>query len=79
MYTGALRYDTARKIKQSQDAYCADAFAGNWDVLKDQPYPEDLQWEALVDVLRGRVKVSIITIPRLVLSTDTRLGANTLL
>ncbi len=21
-------------------------------------YPEDLQWEALVDVLRGRVKVS---------------------
>ncbi|EPS99813.1 hypothetical protein FOMPIDRAFT_1060582 [Fomitopsis schrenkii] len=52
-------YDTARKIKQSQDAYCADAFAGNWDVLKDQPYPEDLQWEALVDVLRGRVKVQI--------------------
>lgn len=35
-----------------------DAFAGNWDALKDKSYPEDLQWEALVDVLRGRVKVS---------------------
>ena len=60
MYAGAFRYNTARKIKESQDAYCADAFAGTWDALKDQPYPEDLQWEALVDVLRGRVKVSTI-------------------
>ncbi|KZT72052.1 carbohydrate esterase family 9 protein [Daedalea quercina L-15889] len=52
-------YDTARKIKESQDAYCVDADAGNWDALKDKPYPEDLQWESLVDVLRGRVKVQV--------------------
>ncbi|KAH9935455.1 uncharacterized protein B0H18DRAFT_975763 [Fomitopsis serialis] len=52
-------YNTARKIKESQDAYCVDAFAGNWDALKDKSYPEDLQWEALVDVLRGRVKVQV--------------------
>ncbi|TFY65178.1 hypothetical protein EVJ58_g2131 [Rhodofomes roseus] len=52
-------YNTARKIRESQDAYCADAFAGNWDALKDKSYPEDLQWEALVDVLRGRVKVQV--------------------
>ncbi|KAG9316540.1 composite domain of metallo-dependent hydrolase [Chiua virens] len=48
-------YDTARKIKESQDTYCAKAIAGEWNGLDD--FPEDLQWEALVDVLRGRVKI----------------------
>ncbi|KAF9450409.1 composite domain of metallo-dependent hydrolase [Macrolepiota fuliginosa MF-IS2] len=48
-------YDTARKIKEEQDTYCEKASAGKWDNLG--PFPEDLQWEALVDVLRGRVKV----------------------
>jgi hypothetical protein len=49
------RYDTARKIKDNQDAYCSKALKGKWKGLGD--FPEDLQWEALVDVLRGRVKV----------------------
>ena len=31
------------------------ALAGQWDGLG--AFPESLQWEALVDVLRGRVKV----------------------
>ncbi|KAH7911300.1 composite domain of metallo-dependent hydrolase [Hygrophoropsis aurantiaca] len=48
-------YDTARKIKESQDNYCSKALAGQWRDLGD--FPEDLQWEALVDVLRGRVKI----------------------
>ncbi|KAJ6572056.1 carbohydrate esterase family 9 protein [Mycena capillaripes] len=48
-------YNTARLIKEKQDAYCAKALAGEWNGLGD--FPEDLQWEALVDVLRGRVKV----------------------
>ncbi|KAH7928042.1 hypothetical protein BV22DRAFT_1083961 [Leucogyrophana mollusca] len=48
-------YDTARKIKESQDNYCSKALAGQWNELGD--FPEDLQWEALVDVLRGRVKI----------------------
>ena len=48
-------YEKARQIKESQDQYCEKAFAGNWDGLGE--FPEDLQWEALVDVLRGRVKV----------------------
>ncbi|KAJ6469475.1 hypothetical protein C8R45DRAFT_1055168 [Mycena sanguinolenta] len=48
-------YDTARIIKDKQDAYCSKALAGKWSNLGD--FPEDLQWEALVDVLRGRVKV----------------------
>lgn len=50
-----FRYDTARTIKQGQDAYCAKALSGQWDGLG--AYPENLQWEALVDVLRGHVKV----------------------
>jgi hypothetical protein len=49
------RYDTARKLKEKQDAYCAAAERGLWDGLGQ--FPEELQWEALVDVLRGRVKV----------------------
>ncbi|TRM69894.1 hypothetical protein BD626DRAFT_422385 [Schizophyllum amplum] len=48
-------YETARKIKQSQDQYCDKATAGQWNGIGE--FPEDLQWEALVDVLRGRVKV----------------------
>ncbi|CCM03596.1 uncharacterized protein FIBRA_05734 [Fibroporia radiculosa] len=52
-------YNKARQIKESQDAYCADALAGNHAVLGNTPFPEDLQWEALVDVLRGRVKVQV--------------------
>ncbi|PIL26899.1 hypothetical protein GSI_10037 [Ganoderma sinense ZZ0214-1] len=48
-------YDKARQIKEAQDKYCAKANRGDWAELG--AYPEDLQWEALVDVLRGRVKV----------------------
>ena len=52
---GAGRYDRARQIKEKQDAYCEQASSGRWSDLGE--FPEDLQWEALVDVLRGRVKV----------------------
>ncbi|KAI9463526.1 carbohydrate esterase family 9 protein [Lactarius psammicola] len=48
-------YDRARQMKEKQDAYCEQAFSGRWTDLGG--FPEDLQWEALVDVLRGRVKV----------------------
>jgi hypothetical protein len=41
---------------EEQDVYCEKVFAGDWKDLG--PFPESLQWEALVDVLRGRVKVS---------------------
>ncbi|KAF5371159.1 hypothetical protein D9758_004121 [Tetrapyrgos nigripes] len=50
-------YETARKIKVQQDQYCQKATAGQWQGLGD--FPEDLQWEALVDLLRGRVKAHI--------------------
>ena len=52
---GGGRYDRARQIKEKQDAYCEQAFSGRWSDLGE--FPKDLQWEALVNVLRGRVKV----------------------
>lgn len=50
-------YDEARKILEKQDDYCLKAEAGLWDELPAE-FPESLQWEALVDVLRGKVKVN---------------------
>ncbi|KAH9045482.1 hypothetical protein EDB85DRAFT_35113 [Lactarius pseudohatsudake] len=50
-------YEKASQIKASQDAYCARAEAGLWSTI-DGNFPESSQYEALVDVLRGRVKVS---------------------
>jgi imidazolonepropionase-like amidohydrolase len=48
-------YSKAQSIKLAQDAYCAKAQAGEWEGLGK--FPRELQWEALVEVLRGRVKV----------------------
>ena len=50
-------YNEAQGIKNAQDNYCRKAEAGDWDSLSGQDFPENLQWEILVDVLRGRVKV----------------------
>ncbi|KAH9858830.1 hypothetical protein C2E23DRAFT_800280 [Lenzites betulinus] len=50
-------YNTARTIKKAQDEFCSNALSGEWDAIKGQNFPEELQWEALVDILRGRVKV----------------------
>ncbi|KAF8217751.1 composite domain of metallo-dependent hydrolase [Mycena galopus ATCC 62051] len=50
-------YNTARMIKEKQDEYCTKVLAGAWTGLGD--FPVDLQWEALVDVLRGKVKVHV--------------------
>ncbi|KAH8094912.1 hypothetical protein BXZ70DRAFT_343845 [Cristinia sonorae] len=58
MWAFRQAYDTARKIKQDQDDYCSKAEAGLWSELRGKEYPDSLQWEALVDVLRGRVKIA---------------------
>ncbi|KAG8890401.1 hypothetical protein FRB98_008976 [Tulasnella sp. 332] len=50
-----VAYEEARKIRDAQDIYCTKAEAGLWDSLASE-VPKDLQWEALVDVLRGKVK-----------------------
>ncbi|KII92273.1 hypothetical protein PLICRDRAFT_172382 [Plicaturopsis crispa FD-325 SS-3] len=48
-------YDKARQIKRAQDEYCSAALSGQWKGLG--AFPEELQWEAAVDILRGKVKV----------------------
>ncbi|THH28414.1 hypothetical protein EUX98_g5775 [Antrodiella citrinella] len=58
MWAFRSAYETARKIKRSQDDFCMKAEAGLWNELQDQSYPESLQWEMLVDVLRGRVRIA---------------------
>ena len=50
-------YDKARQIKEQQDAFCARVLDDEWEGL--DAFPEELQYEALVDVLRGRVKVQV--------------------
>lgn len=59
----ALRsaYNEARKLKLAQDLYCFQAENGAWDALEGD-FPENPQWEVLVDVLRGKVKVDILTL-----------------
>ncbi|KAI5480118.1 hypothetical protein MNV49_001778 [Pseudohyphozyma bogoriensis] len=53
-------FEEARKIKVKQDEYCEKALAAHakGKVLEEK-FPEgDLQWEALVDLLRGKVKLN---------------------
>ena len=50
----ASRYETARKLKVDQDEFCESAMNGKWGAIKGKKFPEDLQWESLVDILRGR-------------------------
>jgi len=49
------RYNSAKTLKESQDAYCAKVTGGQFEDLGE--FPEDLAWEPLSEVLRGRVKV----------------------
>ncbi|KAF9566703.1 carbohydrate esterase family 9 protein [Agrocybe pediades] len=53
----ALRKATARQIKERQDEYCDKVASKDFSNLGE--LPEVLEWEALVDVLRGRVKVNV--------------------
>ncbi|KAF5323776.1 hypothetical protein D9619_012907 [Psilocybe cf. subviscida] len=63
------RIDTARTLVRKQDKFCEKVAAGEWDALRsenqdkdeDPKFPEDLQWEDLVDVainLDGIVRFS---------------------
>jgi hypothetical protein len=61
MWAYRQAYEKASQIKASQDAYCAKAEAGLWSTI-DGNFPESSQYEALVDVLRGRVKVRLYEI-----------------
>ncbi|KAN0081191.1 hypothetical protein V8E55_008815 [Tylopilus felleus] len=76
----ALRGQACRTVEYSsaheaehllQDAYCYKALAKQWD--RPGEFPEDLKWEALVDILRGKVKGTCIVqriVQRLGTSSD---------
>ncbi|KAG9004989.1 hypothetical protein FRB90_010626, partial [Tulasnella sp. 427] len=51
-------YNEGRKLVKAQDAYCAQAEAGLWEGLAPE-VPKDIKWEALADVIRGKVKLNI--------------------
>ena len=59
MWSFRQAYHKAQEMKVAQDSYCAKALDGRWEELRGSSFPESLKWEALVDVLRGRVKVHI--------------------
>jgi hypothetical protein len=50
------RYDTARKLRHKQDAFCERVKNSEWSNIGK--FPQDLQWQPLVDILRGKVKVN---------------------
>ncbi|KAG5644405.1 hypothetical protein DXG03_008572 [Asterophora parasitica] len=62
-------YESARKVKEAQDQFCSRVGyiqrRGWWTqsiharIASLGDFPENLQWESLVDVLRGRVKLSV--------------------
>lgn len=44
----------ARQLKTAQDTFCSKVEEGIWG---GENFPDDLQWQVLVDALRGGVKV----------------------
>ncbi|KAL7413707.1 hypothetical protein BDY24DRAFT_340073 [Mrakia frigida] len=46
-------YEEGRKLKVKQDAWCAKGLENT------EPFPVDLNWEALADVIRGNVKINV--------------------
>ena len=57
LFSQARSYNKAQEIKNAQDTFCAKVLAGQ--LGESAQFPEDLQWEAAIDVLRGRVKVCV--------------------
>ena len=69
-------YEEARKVKESQDSFCRKVEHGQWDdpEVKGRDFPHNLKWEALVYVLRGRVKVNCHTYEAVDLDDIVRVG-----
>jgi hypothetical protein len=58
-YNFRSSFEMARKIKVSQDEYCERALESDKKgATMSEKFPDDLEWEALVDVLRGKVSSS---------------------
>ena len=46
-------FNEGRKLKQAQDQWCTVGKSNT------EPFPEDLKWEVLAQVLRGKIRVNI--------------------
>ncbi|CAH0055614.1 unnamed protein product [Clonostachys solani] len=58
-YVYRKAYDSARRVKQSQDMWCEMATTQAGRARLATEYPRSLEWQTLVDVLRGDVRVNI--------------------
>ncbi|KIK67964.1 hypothetical protein GYMLUDRAFT_1014512 [Collybiopsis luxurians FD-317 M1] len=58
MWSLRSAYHEAQKAMKAQDAFCAKVEMGLWEPESASTFPDDFQWEMLVDVLRGKVKVT---------------------
>jgi hypothetical protein len=65
-------YEKARQMRDAQDTFCTAVEKGRWDRLTDgivgAHFPETLETEMLVDVLRGKVKVGYASLRDAVLA-----------
>lgn len=52
-------YDNARRLKREQDRWCETASTPRGLMSITQEYPRSLEWQTLVDVLRGDVRVNV--------------------
>ncbi|KAI1377768.1 composite domain of metallo-dependent hydrolase [Hypoxylon crocopeplum] len=52
-------YDNARRLKREQDRWCEAASTAKGAMLITQEYPRSLEWQTLVDVLRGDMRVNV--------------------
>lgn len=52
-------YDNARRVKQEQDQWCEAASTAKGLTSITHEYPRSLEWQTLVDVLRGDVRVNV--------------------
>lgn len=47
-------------MKKKQDDFCARALAKDMEGgVLDEDFPEELEWESLVDLLRGKIKLNV--------------------
>lgn len=58
-YWFRFAYDQARQLKRKQDQWCEKATNSEGRQMITTEYPRSLEWQTLVDVLRGDMRVNI--------------------
>ncbi|KAL1881093.1 hypothetical protein Plec18167_003635 [Paecilomyces lecythidis] len=58
-YWFRFAYDKARQLMRKQDRWCEKARSESGRLTLTTEYPTSLQWQTLVDVLRGDIRVNV--------------------